>query len=211
MFEELLSVMTPLNRPYEIIFVNDGSSDGSREIIDGFRNHLPEVVRIIHLPVRSGQTYGLKRGLEAAKGELAITLDADLQNDPADIPRMLKKMREGGYDCMCGWRRARQDTLLKAALSKFGNIVQRVFTGMKIHDVSCTLRVYNRKCIERMALNWEGQHRFIPLSLSLQGCRIGEVVANHRSRKFGMTKYNHKRVFRVAVDFLKILKARGRA
>ena len=153
----------------------------------------------------------MKGGLDAGRGELAITLDADLQNDPADIPRMLKKMQEEGDDCVCGWRKARQDTPLKAALSKFGNVVQRVFTGMKIHDVSCTLRIYNRKCMDKLALNWEGQHRFIPLSLSLQGCRIGEVVSNHRLRKFGTTKYNHKRVFRVTADFIKILKTKGRA
>ena len=123
---------------------------------------------------------------------------------------MLKKMEEGNYDCVCGWRKARQDTLLKAGLSKFGNILQRLFTGMKIHDVSCTLRIYKQACIDKIALNWEGQHRFIPLSLSLQGYRIGEIVSNHRLRKFGTTKYSHKRIFRVITDFFKVLKARGR-
>lgn len=210
LFSELLQVMTPLNRVYEIIFVNDCSLDQSPEILEGFQNEFPEVVRIVNLPKRSGQTFGLRKGLDISKGAVAVTLDADLQNDPADIPKMLKKMEVGGYDCVCGWRKARQDTLFKAGLSKFGNVAQRLFTGMKIHDVSCTLRIYKRECVDKIALNWEGQHRFIPLSLSLQGYRVGEIVSNHRLRKFGTTKYSSKRIFRVVVDFFRILKSKGK-
>jgi glycosyltransferase involved in cell wall biosynthesis len=209
LFAELIAVMTPINKPYEIVFVNDCSSDRSLPIIEEFRNAFPEVVRIVNLQKRSGQTYGLRKGLDATKGEIAVTLDADLQNDPADIPKMLEKMKEG-FDCVCGWRKARQDTQLKAVLSKSGNVLQRLFTGMKIHDVSCTLRIYKRVCINKIALNWEGQHRFIPLSLSLQGFKVGEIVSNHRLRKFGKTKYSHKRIFRVIGDFFRVLRARGR-
>lgn len=210
LFAELVGVMTPLNQSYEIVFVNDCSSDQSTVIMEGLQKEFPEAVCIVPLSKRSGQTFALREGLDASRGEIAATLDADLQNDPADIPQMLAKMEEGNYDCVCGWRKARQDTLLKAGLSKFGNVMQRLFTGMKIHDVSCTLRIYKRACIDKIALNWEGQHRFIPLSLSLQGYRIGEIVSNHRLRKFGTTKYSHKRIFRVVVDFFKVLKARGR-
>jgi len=209
LFAELLAVMTPINNPYEIVFVNDCSYDQSLLIIEGFQKEFPEVVRIVNLDKRSGQTFGLRKGLDATKGEFAVTLDADLQNDPADIPKMLKKMEEG-FDCVCGWRKARQDTPLKTVLSKTGNVLQRLVTGMKIHDVSCTLRIYKRVCIDKIALNWEGQHRFIPLSLSLQGYRIGEVVSNHRLRKFGNTKYSHKRIFRVISDFFRVLKVKGR-
>ena len=210
LFSELLHVLTPLNQSYEIVFVNDCSCDQSPAIMEGFQKEFPEVVRVIHLPQRSGQTFGLRTGLDASKGEVAVTLDADLQNDPADIPKMLEEMRGRNYDCVCGWRQSRQDTLLKAGLSKSGNLLQRLFTGMKIHDVSCTLRIYKRDCVDKIALNWEGQHRFIPLSLSLQGYRVGEIVSNHRLRKFGTTKYSHKRIFRVIVDFFKVLKAGGR-
>ncbi|MCK5012929.1 MAG: glycosyltransferase family 2 protein [Candidatus Omnitrophica bacterium] len=210
LFSELLHVMTPLNQSYEIVFINDCSSDESPMIMENFQKEFPEVVHVIHLPQRSGQTFGLRKGLDACHGMIAVTLDADLQNDPADIPKMLEKMKEGNYDCVCGWRRSRQDTLLKAGLSKLGNISQRLFTGMKIHDVSCTLRTYKRDCIGKIALNWEGQHRFIPLSLSLQGYCVGEIVSNHRLRKFGTTKYSHKRIFRVIGDFFKVLKAGGR-
>ncbi len=210
LFTELVESMTPLNRPYEIIFVDDCSSDESPAIMEGFQKEFPEVVRIISLAERKGQTFALRTGLDASQGAIAATLDADLQNDPADIPKMLVKMEEGNYDCVCGWRKARQDTLLKASLSKFGNILQRLFTGMKIHDVSCTLRIYKQSYVSKIALNWEGQHRFIPLSLSLQGYKVGEIVSNHRLRQFGTTKYSHKRIFRVVTDFFKVLKAGGR-
>jgi len=209
LFAELLQAMVPLNEPYEIVFVNDCSSDQSLPIMEDFLREFPEVVRIVSLKKHSGQTFGLRKGLDTTKGEVAVTLDADLQNDPADIPKMLKKMEEG-FDCVCGWRKARQDTPLKALLSKAGNFLQRLFTGVKIHDVSCTLRIYKRMCIDKIALNWEGQHRFIPLSLSLQGYRVGEIVSNHRLRKFGKTKYSHKRIFRVIGDFFRVLKAGGR-
>ena len=111
----------------------------------------------------------------------------------------------------CGWRKARQDTFLKAVFSKLGNILQRMFTGLTIHDVACTLRAYKASWAAKIPLNWEGQHRFIPLSLSLQGCRIGEIVAHHRERKFGYSKYSHKRIFKVVVDFFRILKTRGKS
>jgi glycosyltransferase involved in cell wall biosynthesis len=204
LFTELLQTMTPLNRPYEIIFADDCSSDQSPVILNDFRQKFPEVVRIITLSERSGQTFCLRKGLEAARGQITVTLDADLQNDPADIPKLLEKMEEG-YDCVCGWRKARQDKPIKAGLSKLGNILQRLFTGMKIHDVSCTLRAYEKDCIHKIALNWEGQHRFIPLSLSLQGYKIAEIIANHRKRKYGLTKYRHKRIFRVIIDFFRVL------
>lgn len=207
---EVLTVMSGLNKPYEIIFVDDCSSDETPQILSRFRDDLPEIIRIVTLPERSGQTRALRAGLDAARGETAVTLDADLQNDPADIPALLKKL-EDGYDCVCGWRRARQDTLVKAALSKLGNILQRLFTRLSIHDVSCTLRVYRRECIARIPLNWEGQHRFIPLCLVLQGYKVGEVESNHRARQYGFTKYSHKRIFRVVTDFFRILKAGGRA
>ena len=205
---ELLQVMTPLNRPYEIIFVNDGSSDQSPCILKDFKAQFPEVIRLVNLPQRRGQTFCLREGLHAARGDAIITLDADLQNDPADIPLLLKKMDEG-YDCVCGWRRARRDTLVKAGFSKLGNVLQRLCTGTSIHDVSCTLRIYKRACADKIALNWEGQHRFIPLSLSLQGCRVGEIVSHHRPRRFGTTKYSHKRILRVVKNFFKIWKTKG--
>ncbi|MBZ0166975.1 MAG: glycosyltransferase family 2 protein [Candidatus Omnitrophica bacterium] len=210
LFSEVLTVMSGLQLNYEMIFVDDCSSDESPQLLSQFQKDLPEIVQIVPLAERSGQTKALRAGLDASRGERIVTLDADLQNDPADIPALLNKLDEG-FDCVCGWRKDRQDTLLKAALSKLGNILQRLFTRMTIHDVSCTLRVYRRECIDHVPLNWEGQHRFIPLSLALQGYKVGEITSHHRSRQYGTTKYSHRRIFRVIGDFFKILKAGGKA
>ncbi len=206
---EIHQAMDPLEKPYEVIFVNDYSSDGTTDILEDFQKTYGDRVRVRTLLRRSGQTEALRKGMAVAGGEIVITLDADLQNDPADIPRLLRKMEEG-FDCVCGWRKARQDTWLKARLSKLGNILQRLLTRLTIHDVSCTLRAYKRSCVPRIPLNWEGQHRFIPLCLALQGFRVGEIVSNHRQRRFGRTKYSHKRIFRVIVDFFRVLFTGGR-
>jgi len=209
LFDELYTAFDNLQKPYEIILVNDCSSDRSLSMMKEFQDNSGKVVRIVNLPQRSGQTLALRKGLEAVHGKIGIMLDADLQNDPADIPKLLKKM-EQGYDMVCGWRKNRLDTPLKVGLSKLGNIWQRLLSGLKIHDISCTLRVFKRECIGHIALNWEGQHRFIPLSLYLHGYSIGEVVSNHRKRQFGQSKYSHKRIFKVIVDFFKVLKSRGK-
>jgi glycosyltransferase involved in cell wall biosynthesis len=208
LLNELHNVFKALTSDYEIIMVNDCSTDRSTEILKNWE--ASQKVRVIHLSKRSGQTNALRKGIEQSQGEFIITMDGDLQNDPHDIARMIEKMYEG-YDCVCGWRKSRQDTWLKARLSKLANVLQRCLTGLSIHDISCTLRIYKKACAAKIPLNWEGQHRFIPLSLSLQGYKIGEIVSNHRERKFGKTKYSHKRILKVVVDFFKILKTRGRS
>jgi len=209
LFEELLRVFTPLKVRYEIIFVDDCSNDRSKSILENFNKEFPEAIKVIRLNSRSGQTAAMKAGFGLASGNIVFTLDSDLQNDPADIIKIIAKLKEG-FDCVCGWRKSRQDTSLKAFLSKTANMIQRVITGLKAHDVSCTLRGYKKECIKNIPLNWPGQHRFIPLCLSLQGFKVGEIESNHRKRKFGASKYSHKRVFKVVFDFVRILIARGR-
>jgi glycosyltransferase involved in cell wall biosynthesis len=204
LLKEILETMNALQERYEIIFINDGSTDSSLALLQGFKQEFPGLVEIIDQPERRGQTFAMRRGLEATRGGIIITLDADLQNDPADIPKLLAKMAVG-YDVVCGWRQQRYDRALKTSLSKLGNISQRMLTGLNIHDVSCTLRAYQRECIGKIPLNWEGQHRFIPLSLSLQGYHVGEIVVNHRPRQYGTSKYGHRRVFKVVRDFFRIL------
>lgn len=203
LFGELRDQMEKLGEPYEVIFVNDASSDGTPRLLQSFQENEPSVVRIVHLRQRSGQTRALRKGLDEARGRTIITLDADLQNDPADIPVLLKKMREG-YAMVCGWRKARQDTFLKARLSKTGNFFQRLLTGLKIHDVSCTLRVFEAEHRNKIRLEWEGAHRFIPLFLVKEGLRVGEIVCHHRPRRFGQSKYTHKRLPKVVTDFFRI-------
>lgn len=208
LYEEIANSCQPLG-VFEVIFVDDCSSDKTPALLQQCVAQNQDKVRVITLSERGGQTYAMRQGLDAALGEYVVTLDADLQNDPADIPRLYEKIQQG-FDCVCGWRKARQDSFLKARLSKFGNVMQRLFTGLTIHDVSCTLRMYQKDCVSKIALNWEGQHRFIPLSLSLQGYKIAEIESHHRLRQFGVSKYSHKRIFRVIVDFFRLLMARGR-
>jgi glycosyltransferase involved in cell wall biosynthesis len=208
LFSELLQEFASLKGGYEIIFVDDGSSDRSLSILQEFQSQFPEAVHIIRMENRQGQSCALKQGFQAARGEIIISLDADLQNDPTDIPKLLAKLEEG-YDCVCGWRKARQDSFLKAVLSKLGNILQRCFTGLKIHDLSCTLRAYRSPCVSHLHLKTEGSHRFIPLDLFYQGYKVAEIVSHHRDRKFGHSKYSHKRIFRVIKEFFQIIQNKG--
>ncbi len=201
---ETRAVMRVLGRPFEMIFVDDCSSDRTPQILQKFKEEAPDEVVVLTLPSRSGQTYAMKQGVNAVRGDIAFTLDADLQNDPADIPRLLDKMEEG-YDVVCGWRKARRDKAVKMGLSKFGNCLQRSVSGLGIHDVSCTLRAYKKACLKDIGLDWEGQHRFIPLVLAKRGYKVGEIVSNHRQRRFGVSKYNHRRIFKVVVHFFRIM------
>ncbi len=202
--EEIHRVMEDLQVDYEIVFVNDGSTDSSPQKLKELQRQKPDNIRVITLSQRRGQSYALRRGLDEACGDIIITLDADLQNDPADIPKLLAKMNEG-YDVVCGWRRDRHDPGLKKRLSRLGNILQRLFTGLRIHDISCTLRAYRKECAQKIPLDWEGQHRFIPLVLAKQGYKIGEITAHHRRRTYGVSKYTHKRIFRVVYDFFRVM------
>ena len=204
LFGELVRALDALPGSWEVVFVNDCSSDRSPELLGELYASRPEKVRIINLTRRGGQTNALRVGFEAAAGDVVVTLDADLQNDPADIARLLEKMAQG-YDVVCGWRRDRKDPYVKRFLSKLGNIFQRLLTGTAIHDISCTLRAYRLPCVRQLSLTWEGQHRFIPLMLSKKGYTIGEIVSHHRARRFGISKYSHRRIGKVIIDFLRIL------
>ena len=205
LLSELKKGLSTLDSSCEVIFVNDGSTDTSLKKLKDYQAAQNNgFLKIVDLPQRSGQTFALKKGLQSAQGDIIISLDADLQNDPADISRLLEKINEG-FDVVCGWRKDRNDPPVKKVLSKIGNILQRAFSGLKVHDVSCTLRAYRRNCLGDLNLNWEGQHRFIPLILSKKGYKVAEVTTNHRSRRFGYSKYNHKRIFKVMADFFRIL------
>ncbi len=204
LWNELKREMEKLTQSYEVIFVDDGSSDRSLEFLADLQNSFPQEVQVIRLAQRRGQTFALKEGLSRIRGKIAMTLDADLQNDPADIPRLLEKMEEG-YDVVCGWRRVRMDEPLKRTFSQLANILQRQMTGVPVHDLSCTLRIYKRECLNDVSLTWDGQHRFIPLILFRRGYKIAEVVSNHRKRFYGTSKYRHRRIPQVVLHFFKIL------
>jgi len=201
---EIMAALAQQREDFEIIFVNDGSTDRSLSILESLANTYAPRIRVITGSGRLGQTAALKRGLDSAQGDTLITLDADLQNDPADIPLLIQKLQQG-YDVVCGWRKARQDKPVKSFLSKLANRLQRMLTGLPVHDISCTLRAYRRKCLEELSLSRPGEHRFIPLILSSRGYRISEIEVHHRSRRYGQSKYNHKRAFKVIADFVRIL------
>ena len=203
LYELIARTMNSLSKPYELIFVNDGSTDGTRqnlkEIAEGNEN-----VILIDSKVRSGQTHALKSGFERAHGDVIISMDGDMQNDPSDIPRLISELRKG-YDLVCGWRYMRKDPFLKKIASKFANIVQSNVFKSHLHDISCTLRAYTKDSIKELPLKRKGAHRFIPYLLMMKGKKASEVKVNHYPRPYGKTKYGFNRSFKVAYDFLSLI------
>jgi len=182
---------------FEIILVNDGSKDKTLEIMKTLKP-----VKIINQRRNFGQTAGLDVGIKAAKNDVIITLDADLQNDPADFEAMIDKMNEG-YDVVCGWRQKRKDSFSKRFISKGAKLLRKFFVDDGIHDSGCTLKVYKRECFDNIDLQGE-MHRFIAAILRWEGFSITEIVVNHRPRLSGKSKYNWKRTVKGFVDMISI-------
>ena len=195
--KEIMQVMERLGSDYEIIFVNDGSSDNTLEELKKL-----SPVTIINFRKNFGQTAALDAGIKHASGEIIITMDADGQNDPADIPLLLEKMKEG-YDVVSGWRWKRKDSFAKHFVSRTANFVGKFFISDGIHDSGCTLKAYKKECFDGVDLYGE-MHRFIPGILRWQGFKIGEVKVNHRPRHSGKTKYNWQRTLKGFLDMLSV-------
>jgi len=199
LYSGLNSVMKNINKNYEIIFIDDGSTDNSFKILEKlYKQH--KNIRIIKFRSNFGQTAAFNIGFKHAKGEVIVTMDADLQNDPKDIPKLLNKLKEN-YDVVSGWRYKRKDQISKIFLSKLSNVLRRIITKDVVHDSGCSLKAYKKECFEDMELYGE-MHRFIPTLLRWKGFKIGEVKVNHLPRKYGKSKYNHKRIFRGLVDLI---------
>ena len=201
--DEVNTALAKLEEPYEIIYIDDGSTDGSRTALEAIaRNDMH--VRVIFFRRNYGQTAALSAGFKYARGEVVVTLDADLQNDPADIPRLLEKMAEG-YDLVSGWRRDRQDrTLTRVIPSRIANrIINKLIegTGVQLHDYGCTLKAYKRGIVKNINLYGE-MHRFIPCFAAWLGVKVTELTVNHRPRVHGEAKYGLSRVPRVLFDLL---------
>jgi hypothetical protein len=196
----LTSVLSAQDREYEILLVDDGSTDGSLDVMARLAEQ-DSAVRVIELARNFGQTAALDAGLQLATGDVIVTLDADLQNDPADIPRLLAKLEEG-YDLVYGWRKDRHDRFVTRRLpSAIANrLIQRV-TGFPAHDIGCTLKAVRRDTARQLKLYGE-MHRFIPILAHASGARCVELVVRHHPRRFGRTKYGLGRTLRVAVDLL---------
>jgi len=186
---ELSAAAAGLGRPFEILFVDDGSSDEGPRILADLAAAHPEV-RVIAMERNSGQSAALAAGFERASGDVIVTLDADRQNDPADLPAMLKLY--GEYDVVNGWRRDRRDPWSKRAASRIGNAVRNRLTGESIRDTGCSLKVMNAAMLKRVKM-FRGLHRFLPTLLRLEGARVVEVPVNHRPRAAGVSKYTNLR------------------
>ena len=204
LYQSLTETMAERKEPYEIIFVDDGSRDKTLHNLQSVLSNGHESnnghLRILELQRNYGQTPALLAGLANVSGEVVVTLDGDLQNDPKDIPLLLDALNDD-YDVICGWRRSRKDNSFKKIPSKFNNFLNRRFNNLAIHDSGCTLRSYRREAVEGLQLFAEG-HRYIPAILAKKGFRIGEVETNHKPRTMGKTKYVFKRLFRGFNDLL---------
>jgi glycosyltransferase involved in cell wall biosynthesis len=199
--EELDAVLRGRSSPYELIFVDDGSSDGTRAKLDAIRQRDPAHVRVIRLARNCGQTAALTAALDQARGEVLVPMDGDRQNDPADIPRLLEQI-DAGYDVVSGWRKRRHDTLLTRRIpSWLANRLVARLSGVPLHDFGCTLKAYRRRVLQGVRLYGE-MHRFIPIFAAWQGGRVIELVVNHRPRTAGRTKYGLGRTFNVVLDLI---------
>lgn len=199
---EISDVMAAEILDYEIIFVDDGSTDGSVVALEDLSKQNSRV-RLVQLRRNFGQTAAMQAGLDAAVGDVLITLDGDLQNDPADIPQMLGKIAEG-YDLVHGWRKNRQDKWLTRKLpSKVANWIISKVVGFPIHDLGCTLKAIRREIADEIELYGE-MHRFIPILAHQRGAKCIEVVTNHRARRYGVSKYGLSRTIRVVLDLLTV-------
>jgi glycosyltransferase involved in cell wall biosynthesis/Tfp pilus assembly protein PilF len=203
LYDELIDVLNHLKEPYEIIFINDGSTDGSREVLEDLATK-DENIKVIQFRRNYGQTPAMNAGFKYARGSVVITLDGDLQNDPADIPRLLEKMAEG-YDLVSGWRKNRQDKLVTRKIPSIiaNRIINKLIegTGVQLHDFGCTLKAYKRGIVKNIQLYGE-MHRFIPVFAAWLGVKVAEIPVNHRARKYGVAKYNLSRVSRVIFDLI---------
>jgi glycosyltransferase involved in cell wall biosynthesis len=203
LFESVYKVMQELGHSWEIVLVDDGSQDNSLAVLQEFAQKDPEHIRVVSFRRNFGQTAAIAAGIDYAKGDIIVLLDADLQNDPVDIPNMLAKLDEG-YDLVSGWRKHRKDNALTRNLpSNIANWVISRVTGVHLHDYGCTLKAYRRPVLEGFRLYGE-MHRFIPVFADSVGARIAEMPVHHHARKFGKTKYGLERTVKVILDLFTV-------
>jgi len=202
LYERLSAALTALGKTFEIIFINDGSSDRSYDRLCRVADQDPHV-KVINLRRNFGQTAAMAAGFDYAQGEIIIPMDGDLQNDPADIGLLIAKLDEG-FDVVSGWRKDRQDKeVLRKLTSRMANWLIGVITGVKLHDSGCSLKAYRAEILKGTRLYGE-MHRFIPALANLMGARICEVPVRHHARQFGKSKYGFKRILKVLLDLITV-------
>ncbi len=201
-YKVLIPVISGLDNSYEVVFVDDGSTDGSLEILKDFEKKNKNV-KIISFRKNRGKAEALTTGFQAAKGDLVVTLDADLQDRPEEIHKLIQKHKEG-YDMVSGWRRDRKDALKTRLSSKLFNFVMSSFWGVHLHDYNCGLKLYTKDAAKSLNL-YGGMHRFIPLLAAEKGFEVTEVPVVHERRKFGKSKYGFSKIFKDIPDMFTIL------
>jgi glycosyltransferase involved in cell wall biosynthesis len=202
LFAKIHAVMTRLGKPWELIFVNDGSQDGSDAVLNDLASRHPEV-KVVHFRRNFGQTAAMMAGFDFAAGEVIIPMDGDGQNDPEDIPRMLAKLEEG-FDVCSGWRKDRQDNALQRNLpSIMANKLISAVSGVRLHDFGCSLKAYKAEVIKGVRLYGE-MHRFLPIYAKWHGAKITELPVGHFARTAGSSKYGLERVLKVIMDLMTV-------
>jgi glycosyltransferase involved in cell wall biosynthesis len=202
LYREISETLRKIGRPYELIFVNDGSTDGSAGVLEELTMTDPGI-SILHLRRNFGKAMALSAGFKEACGDIIITLDADLQDNPVEIPRFIAGI-ESGYDLVSGWKYRRQDPLSKTLPSRVFNKVVSMFTGLEIHDFNCGFKAYSRNLVDRLRIYGE-LHRYIPALAHSAGYRVTEIKVDHRPRKYGKSKYGWERYTRGLLDLLTVL------
>jgi len=202
LFEELRQVMEENYQSYEVIFVDDGSTDSSLEVLKGLREENP-CIKIIEFEGNFGQTEAIQAGLDHAKGKSVVTMDSDMQNDPRDIPKMVEELEVSGCDMVNGWRKKRSDPLPKKISSHVASKMRRVFLGTDLHDHGCTLKAFRSEAAKSLDLKGE-MHRYVPPLLRRRGYSVTEVEVNHRERYAGSTKYGLQRIPKGFMDMVNV-------
>lgn len=200
LYAEIAAALEPRDE-FEVVFVDDGSTDGSMGVLTRLHDAHPNVV-VIQLRRNFGKAAALSAGFDAARGELVVTLDADLQDDPREIPRFLAEIDQG-LDCVSGWKQVRHDPWHKVLPSRIFNWLVSVLTGVKLHDHNCGFKCYRREIFREVRLYGE-LHRFVPVLAAARGWKVGEIVVNHRPRKFGRSKYGVTRIVKGFLDLLTV-------
>ena len=199
--QSLKKILKDIDNTYEIIFIDDGSSDSTFSEIKRLRNE-DSKIRAIRFNINSGKSAALNQGFKIANGEIIITMDADMQDDPEEIPRFIEKIKEG-YDVVSGWKQKRKDPISKTVPSKIFNIVTSQITGLKLHDYNCGFKAYKKKVIKNINIYGE-LHRYIPALAFWKGFSVTEITVNHHKRKHGKSKFGTGRIFRGFFDLLTV-------
>ncbi len=201
LYREIASALEPLRHDFEVVFVDDGSTDGSLSVLERLHDETANVV-VVHLRRNFGKAAALQAGFLEARGDHVVTIDADLQDDPAEIPKLLAKLDEG-FDLVSGWKTQRNDPLLRRLFSRAFNWATGFVSGVHLHDVNCGLKAYRAEVLQGIRLYGE-LHRFIPILAAYRGFRVAEIPVNHRARQHGRSRYGPERYLRGFFDLLSV-------